>query len=104
MGWRGIMLCIIFSRKYRFVSCLIFCCGDFVNLNLVPSCVLLCGDVDNAEEATEHLKAFIGDHYLYSDKPIFKILWDNYKACQFVDDEGAYPKLRNRILLIHPCR
>ncbi|KAG6829243.1 hypothetical protein H0H87_012190 [Tephrocybe sp. NHM501043] len=39
--------------------------------------------------ATEHLKAFLGDHYQYSDKPAFKALWDNYNKCQFVDDAGA---------------
>ncbi|TFK71170.1 delta 12 fatty acid epoxygenase [Pluteus cervinus] len=39
-------------------------------------------------EATQHLKAFIGDHYAYSDKPVFKALWDNYNKCQFVENEG----------------
>ncbi|KAF8059791.1 fatty acid desaturase-domain-containing protein [Lyophyllum atratum] len=39
-------------------------------------------------EATQHLKAFIGDHYAYSEKPAFKALWDNYNKCQFVENEG----------------
>lgn len=39
-------------------------------------------------EATDYLKAFIGEHYNYSDKPVFKALWDNYNDCQFVEDEG----------------
>jgi hypothetical protein len=43
---------------------------------------------DNGPEATGHLKAFIGDHYCYSDKPVFKALWDSYTKCQFVEDEG----------------
>ncbi|KAJ7679639.1 fatty acid desaturase-domain-containing protein [Mycena rosella] len=39
-------------------------------------------------EATEALKAFIGDYYVFSDKPVFQALWDNYNACQFVEDDG----------------
>ncbi|KAF8065086.1 fatty acid desaturase-domain-containing protein [Lyophyllum atratum] len=39
-------------------------------------------------EATQHLKAFIGEHYVSSDAPVFKALWDNYNKCQFVEDEG----------------
>ncbi|KAF9260845.1 delta 12 fatty acid epoxygenase [Marasmius fiardii PR-910] len=42
----------------------------------------------HGEEATWYLKAFIGDHYSYSEKPVFKALWDNYNDCQFVEDEG----------------
>jgi hypothetical protein len=43
---------------------------------------------DHGPEATQHLKAFIGDHYAYSDKPVFKALWDSYNQCQFVENEG----------------
>ncbi|KAF8970848.1 delta 12 fatty acid epoxygenase [Flammula alnicola] len=39
-------------------------------------------------EATQHLKAFIGDHYASSDKPVFQALWESYNACQFVENEG----------------
>ncbi|KAJ6603262.1 fatty acid desaturase-domain-containing protein [Mycena vulgaris] len=39
-------------------------------------------------EATEALKAFIGEHYVFSDKPVFRALWYNYNTCQFVEDEG----------------
>ncbi|KAF9524565.1 fatty acid desaturase-domain-containing protein [Crepidotus variabilis] len=42
----------------------------------------------HGEQATQHLKAFIGDHYAYSDKPIFKALWESYNKCQFVENEG----------------
>ncbi|KAJ7111302.1 fatty acid desaturase-domain-containing protein [Mycena epipterygia] len=42
----------------------------------------------HGKEATDALKAFIGDYYTFSDKPVFKALWDNYNACQFVEDEG----------------
>ncbi|KAF8069221.1 fatty acid desaturase-domain-containing protein [Lyophyllum atratum] len=42
----------------------------------------------NGERATKHLKEFIGDHYLSSDRPAFEALWDNYNKCQFVEDDG----------------
>ncbi|KAJ7911815.1 fatty acid desaturase-domain-containing protein [Mycena leptocephala] len=42
----------------------------------------------HGKEATEALKAFIGDYYTFSDKPVFQALWENYNRCQFVDDEG----------------
>ncbi|KAF7440171.1 hypothetical protein PC9H_000515 [Pleurotus ostreatus] len=42
----------------------------------------------NGPEATAYLKDFIGDHYHYSDKPVFKALWESYNRCQFVEDEG----------------
>jgi hypothetical protein len=38
------------------------------------------------------LKDFIGEHYAYSDKPVFKALWDTYNDCQFVEDDGKSPK------------
>ncbi|KAK7689099.1 hypothetical protein QCA50_007790 [Cerrena zonata] len=43
----------------------------------------------HAPEATQYLKEFIGDHYAYSDKPIFQALWDSYNRCQFVEDDGT---------------
>ncbi|KAJ7650204.1 fatty acid desaturase-domain-containing protein [Roridomyces roridus] len=42
----------------------------------------------NAPQATRHLKAFLGDHYVSSDTPAFQALWDNYNRCQFVEDQG----------------
>jgi hypothetical protein len=39
-------------------------------------------------EATQHLKAFIGESYAFSDAPVFKALWDSYNACQFVENDG----------------
>ena len=44
--------------------------------------------IDHGPEATGYLKALIGDNYHYSEKPVFKALWDNYNDCQFVDDDG----------------
>ncbi|KAF8887557.1 hypothetical protein BD779DRAFT_1786111 [Infundibulicybe gibba] len=49
---------------------------------------LPCYPPHHGPEATQHLKAFIGDHYVTSDVPAFKALWQNYNRCQFVEDEG----------------
>ncbi|KZT66451.1 hypothetical protein DAEQUDRAFT_746561 [Daedalea quercina L-15889] len=50
----------------------------------------------NTQEATSHLRSFIGDHYRYSDKPVFKALWDTYNNCQFIEDEGDVVFYRDR--------
>ncbi|KZT41650.1 hypothetical protein SISSUDRAFT_1069724 [Sistotremastrum suecicum HHB10207 ss-3] len=50
----------------------------------------------NLPEATEHLKEFLGPHYLYSDEPIFMSLWKIYNGCQFVDGEGDVVFYRNK--------
>ncbi|KAG7095521.1 hypothetical protein E1B28_006259 [Marasmius oreades] len=50
----------------------------------------------HGEEATQHLKAFIGNHYSYSEKPVFAALWDNYNECQFVEDKGNVLFYRNK--------
>jgi fatty acid desaturase len=42
----------------------------------------------HGEEATQYLKAFIGEHYASSDQNPFTALWDSYNNCQFVEDEG----------------
>jgi hypothetical protein len=49
--------------------------------------------VDHGPEATQHLKAFIGDHYAYSDENMFKALWNSYNKCQFVENDGKYSSL-----------
>ncbi|KAK7062767.1 hypothetical protein VNI00_000256 [Paramarasmius palmivorus] len=46
----------------------------------------------HGEEATQYLRNFIGEHYAYSDKPVFKALWDTYNDCQFVEDDGKHPR------------
>ncbi|KAL1719944.1 fatty acid desaturase-domain-containing protein [Schizophyllum commune] len=50
----------------------------------------------HGEEATKYLQGFIGEHYAYSGKPIFKALWENYNRCQFVEDEGSVLFYRDR--------
>ncbi|KAG6872701.1 hypothetical protein C0995_007369 [Termitomyces sp. Mi166 len=47
-------------------------------------------------EATQHLRAFIGDHYAYSNKPAFQALWESYNKCQFVENEGDVLFYRDR--------
>ena len=44
--------------------------------------------IDNGEEATQHVKKFMGDQYLYSDVGVFKAFWNNWRNCRFVEDEG----------------
>lgn len=50
----------------------------------------------NGEEATQHLKAFIGEHYASSDQNPFTALWESYNNCQFVEDEGDVVFYRNK--------
>jgi hypothetical protein len=63
---------------------------------LVPLCSSFRADpddmtpADHGSEATQHLKAFIGDHYAYSDENVFKALWNSYNRCQFVENDGKY--------------
>ncbi|KAL0945986.1 hypothetical protein HGRIS_012264 [Hohenbuehelia grisea] len=48
-------------------------------------------------EATQHLKNFIGEHYNYSEEPVFKALWNSYNKCQFVEDEGDILFYRDKL-------
>ncbi|KAF9517924.1 hypothetical protein BS47DRAFT_1427279 [Hydnum rufescens UP504] len=50
----------------------------------------------HGEEATQYLKAFIGEHYAASDQNPFTALWDSYNNCQFVEDEGDVVFYRNK--------
>lgn len=68
-----------------------FCACTTSSIHIDPGCCLcLLGVLDHGEEATTYLKAKIGEHYNYSNEPVFKKLWENYNFCQFVEDEGAY--------------
>jgi len=42
----------------------------------------------HAEEATLHLKKVLGDYYLYDNTPIAKALWNSWRTCHYVEDEG----------------
>lgn len=50
----------------------------------------------HGEAATQHLKAFIGDHYIRSSQNPFASLWQAYNNCQFVEDEGDIVFYRNK--------
>ena len=60
----------------------------------------LTGIADHGPEATEYLKAFIGDHYHYSEAPVFKALWESYNDCQFVEDEGRLHNIAANLCLL----
>ena len=68
------------------VFSLIFRCGSWCKCAF---CVLTI-PADHGHQATQYLKAFIGDHYAYSDENEFKALWNNYNKCQFVENDGNY--------------
>lgn len=74
------MLYTISSRKCHFASVILYYSVVFYSTG--------CTSVDSGEEATKHLKAFIGEHYHASEEPVFPALWRTYNECQFVDDEG----------------
>jgi acyl-lipid omega-3 desaturase len=40
-------------------------------------------------EATEAAKPVLGEHYRKSQQPIWKALWNAYRDCYFVSDEGS---------------
>ncbi|KAJ6576541.1 fatty acid desaturase-domain-containing protein [Mycena vulgaris] len=52
--------------------------------------------------ATQHLKVFLGAHYVASDTPAFRALRDNYNRCQFVEEDTGdvvfYKDKRGRAL------
>ncbi|KAL1754071.1 hypothetical protein FB107DRAFT_276101 [Schizophyllum commune] len=50
----------------------------------------------HGEEATKYLQGFIGEHYAYSEKPIFEALWESYNRYKFVEDEEPVLLYRDR--------
>ncbi|KAJ6525733.1 fatty acid desaturase-domain-containing protein [Mycena capillaripes] len=42
----------------------------------------------NVEVATQHVQKLIGNDYHATNAPVFKSLWENFRSCQFVEDEG----------------
>ncbi|KAF7731006.1 hypothetical protein EC973_001052 [Apophysomyces ossiformis] len=42
----------------------------------------------HAEEATHHIKKVLGKHYKFDPTPIPVALWQSWKACRFVEDDG----------------
>jgi len=41
------------------------------------------------QEATEAIRPVLGDYYRVSKEPIFKSLWQSYRNCHFVSDQGS---------------
>lgn len=50
----------------------------------------------NAWEATEHLKNFLGEHYVWSNENCYYSLWKNFRECQFVEDIGHTRFYKNK--------
>ncbi|OAD73329.1 hypothetical protein PHYBLDRAFT_155437 [Phycomyces blakesleeanus NRRL 1555(-)] len=46
-------------------------------------------------EATEHLKKALGKHYRRDDTPIYKVLFNSWTKCKFVENEGAVRFYKN---------
>lgn len=42
----------------------------------------------NAQEATKHIREFLGPYYIKDETPIGKALWRAYTNCRYVDNEG----------------
>lgn len=49
----------------------------------------------HAQEATEHIKKFIGPYYIKDDTPIATALWRSFYQCQYVEDEGNLVFFKN---------
>lgn len=90
LGWQGRFFLhdvAHFHVIHHFFPMMPFC-----KLSVVQSIAIISAEsqrLDHGPEATKYLKEFIGDHYRYSNKPVFKALWDTYNDCQFVEDEGT---------------
>lgn len=50
----------------------------------------------HAWEATEALKAVLGDYYMKSDDNMYRSLVKNYSECKFVEDTGSCVFYKNR--------
>jgi hypothetical protein len=89
LGWQGRFFLhdvAHFHVVHHFFPKMPFCTTFLFGFGLNPE--LTRSVVDHGPEATQHLKAFIGEHYAFSDKPSFQSLWESYNFCQFVEDEG----------------
>ena len=49
----------------------------------------------HAQEATEHIKKFLGDYYIKDDTPIATAVYRSFSQCQFVEDEGTTVWFKN---------
>jgi hypothetical protein len=89
LGWQGRFFfhdAAHYHVVHHFFPQMPFC--KRVHTDVTTLDIYLTYTIDNCAEATNHLKPLIGEHYNYSDAPIFQTLWKNYKFCRFVEDEG----------------
>lgn len=49
----------------------------------------------HAQEATEHIKKFLGEYYMKDDTPIATAVYRSFSQCQFVEDEGTTVFFKN---------
>lgn len=42
----------------------------------------------HAQEATEHIRAFLGSYYMSDPTPIVNALWRSYNCCRYIEDVG----------------
>ncbi|CAM9577057.1 unnamed protein product [Choristocarpus tenellus] len=42
----------------------------------------------HAQEATEHIRKFLGEYHLTDRTPIHKALWRSYTCCNYIDDDA----------------
>lgn len=49
----------------------------------------------HAEEVTECIKPIIEKHYLYENGPLFNTVFNVYKSCRFIEDEGDVVWFKN---------
>lgn len=80
------------DREFGFV-------GRFIFHDIIETHVLhhYCSRIPfyNAREATEAIKEVMGEHYQYSDKNMWKSLWDTGRSCQYVDGNNGVMMYRN---------
>ncbi|KAI7863541.1 delta-12 fatty acid desaturase [Spinellus fusiger] len=49
----------------------------------------------HAQEATHHIKKALGKHYCYDSTPIPQALYNTWRSCKFVEDEGDVRFFKN---------
>lgn len=42
----------------------------------------------HAQEATEHIRALLGEYYLSDSTPIWQALWRSFNCCRYIEDSG----------------
>lgn len=93
LGWQGRFFLhdvAHFHVIHHFFPKMPWCMCFLLSYFVMRICCLQLFVTDHGAEATKYLAEFLGEHYATCDTPVFKALWDNYNACQFVEDEGSF--------------